>query len=183
MPGLKRERKGGRITMKKFFYDMDGTLTEWREIADEKELYRKNYFLSLRPNEAVIESARKLSAAGEEVYILSCVLTDSRYAREEKESWLRKYVPFIPEERWIFVPYGESKPRYLTKRLGIAELTPGEVLIDDYSENLRDWSANNGLAVKVMNGRNGTKGTWKGLRVEAENASDILRILLKEAAA
>lgn len=169
--------------MKHVFFDMDGTLTEWREIADEAELYRRNYFLSLRPNEDVIESARKLSEAGEAVYILSCVLTDSPYAKEEKEAWLRKYAPFIPEEHWLFVPFGTSKPRFLTERLGIPALTSNEILVDDYSANLRDWTENHGLAVKLMNGKNGTKGTWQGLRVSMENAAGKLPELLAKAAA
>jgi len=169
--------------MKKIFFDMDGTLTEWRRIADEDELYRKGYFLSLKPNRSVIESARKLAEAGEEVYILSCVLTDSKYAGKEKKDWLRKYMPFVPEDRWIFVPYGTGKTQYLAEHLGITELSPNEVLIDDYSANLWDWSENNGLAVKLMNGVNGTKGTWQGLKVGAENAAGTLPGLLAEAAA
>jgi len=169
--------------MTTIFFDMDATLTEWREIAGEEELYRKNYFLSLQPNRSVIESAKRLTQTGAEVYILSCVLTDSLYALEEKKTWLRKYMPFVPEEHWIFVPYGESKPQFLRTRLGLPGLSANEVLVDDYSVNLRDWTDHNGLAVKLMNGKNGTKGTWQGLSVGAESADRILPALLSGTAA
>jgi len=162
--------------MRKIFFDMDGTLTEWRVIASEEELYEKGYFSSLEPNESVVASARKLAQAGDEIYILSCVLTDSAYAQQEKEEWIRRYAPFIPAENWLFVPYGEKKSEFIAGRLG--ELTRDDVLVDDYTENLRDWTEHRGLAIKVMNGVNGTKGTWHGLRVPCEAAEEALPELL-----
>lgn len=165
--------------MKKVFFDMDGTLAEWKEVRSEKELYRKGYFLSLRPNRNVIESARNLQNSGADVYILSCVLTDSRYALKEKKEWLQKYLPFIPRAHWIFVPYGEKKTDVVRRIMELKELTENEVLVDDYSENLKDWAGEHGLGIKLMNGINGTKGTWQGLRVWAGNAVWQLPVLLR----
>lgn len=172
---IKREK----TAMKKVFFDMDGTLTEWRKVRSEEELYRKGYFRSLRPSRNVIESARTLQNSGVDVYVLSCVLTDSPYALKEKKEWLLEHIPFIPRTHWIFVPCGEKKTRVVRQIMELEQLTENEVLVDDFSENLRDWSGEHGLGIKLMNGINGTKGTWQGLRVWAGNALWQLPVLLR----
>ena len=73
---------------------MDGTLAEWKAAKEPEELYEKDYFLSLKPYQSVVEAAWKLYESGEaEVFILSAVLADSRYAIPEKNAWLGEYLP------------------------------------------------------------------------------------------
>lgn len=165
--------------MKRVYFDMDGTLTEWRTVGSEEELYRKGYFLSLRPQEGVIESARRLQESGSEIYILSCVLSDSPYALKEKKAWLLRYLPFVPRSHWIFVPYGQKKSQAVCRAMDLKNLSENEVLVDDYSENLREWAGEHGTGIKMMNGCNGTKGTWKGLRVWVGNALEQLPVLMR----
>ena len=44
-----------------------------------------------------------------------------------------------------------------------------DVLVDDYTKNLKEWpvfgDAKFGRAVKLLNGINGTNGTWTGISV------------------
>lgn len=40
---------------------------------------------------------------------------------------------------------------------------------------LYEWAAAGGIGLKLMNGVNSTKGTWKGRRVDAELAEDVVR--------
>ena len=65
--------------MFRVFFDMDGTLAEWKAAKEPEDLYEKDYFLSLKPYQSVVEAAWKLYESGEaEVFILSAVLADSR---------------------------------------------------------------------------------------------------------
>ena len=54
----------------------------------------------------------------------------------------------------------------------ITELHDSDILIDDFSKNLREW---HGVAIKLMNGINGTKGTWCGYSVNGKATPDVIR--------
>lgn len=83
--------------MFRVFFDMDGTLAEWKAAKEPEDLYEKDYFLSLKPYQSVVEAAWKLYESGEaEVFILSAVLADSRYAISEKNAWLDEYLSGPP---------------------------------------------------------------------------------------
>ena len=155
---------------KRLFVDMDGTMTEWRVIQSENELYREGYFRSLRPVLPVIEAVNAARKNGVDVYILSCILPDSRYALSEKISWLREHMPDIDEEHMLWVPYGKSKADFVKERFGLESLSEEDILLDDFSVNLHAWVKENGTGIKAMNGCNGSKGTWKGPRLY-ENAA------------
>ena len=112
-----------------------------------------------------VEAAWKLYESGEaEVFILSAVLDDSRYAISEKDAWLNEYLSFVDVDHRIYVE--GSVPKHLRVPGGV-RMT--DVLVDDYTKNLKEWpvfgDAKFGRAVKLLNGINGTNGTWAGISV------------------
>ncbi len=164
----------------RIFFDMDGCLAEWRAAATMENLYEKDYFLSLKPNRNVVEAARILHEQGHEVFILSAVLPDSEYAIPGKSQWIEMFMPFIRNENKIFVPSGKK-----------CDAIPGgvcenDILLDDYSKNLHEWAQAGARGIKLMNGVNGTNGSWDGEKVfmhtdPATIASAIANGLEKEA--
>lgn len=151
----------------RFFIDMDGTLAEWRDIKSNSELYQKGYYESLKPNNYLLEEVKKLIKEGKDIYILSSFLSDSDYALKENNIWLNKYLPELPVQKRIFVPYGDVKYKYLPSKI-----TSFDYLIDDHTKNLLDWKEAGGTGIKFLNGINHIKGVWQGLLLrEDENIS------------
>lgn len=70
----------------RLFIDMDGTLAKFQTVDTLEKLYEKGYFYNLPPNENVVEAIRNIinNHPEKEVYILSAVLSDSKYAKAEK---------------------------------------------------------------------------------------------------
>ena len=70
------------MNKKRLFVDLDGTLAEFRKVDTLEKLYEKNYFLELKPHENVVAAIRNIKNNHPEieVYILSAVLSDSKYA-------------------------------------------------------------------------------------------------------
>lgn len=145
--------------MRRFFVDMDGVLAKWED-ASLEEITSKNFFISRKPDLNVCEMLELLinrqDQEGIEVYILSSYLLP--ISKVEKIEWNQKYTN-IPLERQIYVPYGDDKAKALASIGGIRD---NDVLLDDFTWNLKRWS---GIAVKLYNGINGTHGTWDGFSV------------------
>lgn len=162
-----RKRYLRTYSSNRLFIDMDGTLCEFTPCREVETLYQKGYFENLNPREEFIDLIKDYikKYGKDEVYVLTSYLSDSSFAYEEKEMWLKKYVPQIKEENYIFVPYGESKAKFAKEKL-----CKRDILLDDFSKNLFEWEGKGGTAIKVMNGINGTKGTWRKKRVN-ENPS------------
>ena len=137
----------------KIFIDMDGTLAEFRKAEHLEDLYEKGYFLDLKPLK-FLDTANKLISFTNNVFILSAYLHDSKYALEEKKIWLKKYMPELKAESCIFVPCGKNKADY------VPNLNQDCFLIDDFSLNLLCWEESGGTGIKMLNGINGSKGTW-----------------------
>ncbi len=151
-----------RQTVERIFIDMDGTLAEFHPVDTMEILYEKGYFEELPPHENVVNGIKTFMKENPEteVFILSSVLTDSPYAQEEKNAWLDRYLPEIGMENRIFLPCGIAKNEFVPG--GVRE---NDVLLDDYSKNLHEWP---GKALKLMNGINGTKGSFQGEKISAE---------------
>ena len=96
----------------RIFVDMDGTLAKWNNVEFE-QLFEKGYYRNLEPNEYLLNNVNNLIRQGEDIYILSAYLTESDYAKTEKQEWVKQYLPELPEEKQIFVPYGTNKAEYL----------------------------------------------------------------------
>lgn len=146
----------------RLFIDMDGTLAVFTPVDTLETLYEEGYYANLQPHENVIQGVRKFlqENEGTEVYIMSSVLADSPYALNEKNAWLDRYLPEIDQNHRVFPPCGENKGQYVP--IGVRET---DYLVDDYSNNLHCWEAEGGRGVKLMNGINGSKGSWTGCRI------------------
>ncbi len=144
--------------MKKIFFDMDGTLNEWRPHATIEETHQIGFFSSAKPHHAVCALVGTLVDMGCEVYVTSNTYEDT-HSEQEKRNWIRRYLPEIPENRQIFIPYGRKKEEYILH-------SSADVLVSDRTENeLDSWS---GRGVKVMNGHNGKRGRWTGARFNTD---------------
>ena len=132
--------------MIKYYFDMDGCLAEYRWGTPFEALYNENYFYSLKPNESILTAAKRLIILKEkypiDVFSLSAVLSDHETALQEKIAWLDKYIPELDEEHRIFTTVGENKSDHI-------KIGKDCVLIDDFSNNIKDFIDNKGHAVKV----------------------------------
>jgi len=151
----------GSMEKKRLFVDMDGTLAVFTPVDEMETLYQEGYFLNQKPHENVVEGIRLLMTEYKDidVYILSSYLTDSKYALNEKNEWLDRYLPEIDPEHRIFVPYGKDKADWIEG--GIDKY---DYLLDDYTKNLVSWQES-GSAVKLLNAINGSRGSWTGDKI------------------
>ena len=152
----------------RLFVDMDGTLAKWNEVQYEEQLLEKGYYRNLLPNQKVVDEVNSIIAKGYDVYVLSCVLPESQYAKNEKVEWLKEYLPQLKTEKQIFVPYGRNKAEYLKENY--SPITNQDYLLDDYTKNLIEWKEYGGIGIKYFNGINHTHATWKGVIV-ADNVN------------
>lgn len=149
---------------RRIFCDMDGCLCEWNESAQFSDLFEKDYFLNLPALDNNVEAVKALIAGGEDIYILSSVI--SQHAIECKNKWLDEHLP-IPMEKRIFVKYGDNKSDYI-------KVEPTDILLDDYSINLMSWPAK---SIKILNSINGKNGKFKGLRLMIQKPEDLLNAI------
>ena len=173
---LKTIYNGVHITdRQRLFVDMDGTLAEFKTVDTLETLYEKDYFINLKPNENVLGAIKQLIADNDiDVYILSAYLTDSRYALEEKNAWLDKYLPELPQEKRLFVPCGTDK------RVAVPGLIrPDDYLLDDYTKNLSEWEPP-ARGIKLINGINHTNGTWQGDKIQFTHAPEELSSMISD---
>lgn len=165
----------------RIFVDMDGTLAKWNNVEFE-QLFEEGYYRNLKPNIELVNEVNNLISQGEDVYILSAYLTESDYAKKEKQEWVKQYLPELQEDKKIFVPYGTNKAKYLKEHY--SPITNQDYLIDDYTKNLLEWKEFGGIGVKYLNGINHTRGTWRGLMINENtphyNNTSLLNLVLSE---
>ena len=173
---LKTIYNGVHITdRQRLFVDMDGTLAEFKTVDTLETLYEKDYFINLKPNENVLGAIKQLIADNDiDVYIRSAYLTDSRYALEEKNAWLDKYLPELPQEKRLFVPCGTDKSVAVP---GL--IRPDDYLLDDYTKNLSEWEPP-ARGIKLINGINHTNGTWQGDKIQFTHAPEELSSMISD---
>ena len=178
----------------RIFFDMDGTLAEWRNITfsadikrpeDIEEAVKKlneilltpGYFRSLLPYENVVEAVKILIGGGFNVHIASCAMNheDKNGPAGEKLDWISSYIPELPRENIHIIPNGADKAKFL----GISE---GDVLVDDYTKNLSEWERSGGVSVKLLNDVNEKKGTWSGRAVSYSTAPEKIATGIESAA-
>ncbi|MCI7130104.1 MAG: hypothetical protein MSA09_06050 [Lachnospiraceae bacterium] len=162
----------------RLFLDLDGTAAEFKQVDTLETLYEKGYFLNLKPNQGVLDAIHNIMASRPDiqVYVLSSVLSDSKYALEEKNAWIDRYLPEIDAEHRIFPPCGEDKKEFIPQGIRSTDF-----LLDDYTHNLTLWEPP-ARGIKLLNGINHTNGTWKSdaLRFDKspdQLAKDILQIM------
>lgn len=139
----------------RLFVDMDGTLAVWNNVYLE-QLYEPGYFRNLPPLDRMIQKVTAFQQRGEaEVFILSAYLPDSPYALKEKREWLDQYLPSVDAAHRLFIPCGENKGHSVP-----GHIRSTDFLLDDYTKNLREWTAAGGTGIKLLNGINSTQNTW-----------------------
>ena len=154
----------------RIFFDMDGTIVEFKQGKTIEEITEAGYFKKLLPIESMLTAARHIAAEGTyEVFILSHYMTEQ--AKADKNQWMNNFFPEVDAAHRIFVPYGMDKSEMLPK-----PKMSNDILIDDLSLNLHKWK---GVGIKVLNGINGTKKTWKGYTVSANSNPNIIAATIK----
>lgn len=158
--------------------DMDGTLAKFQQVDTLETLYEKGYFLNLEPIQNVIEAVKNIIENHPEldVYIMSAVLSDSKYAWEEKNLWLDQYLPEIDVDHRLFPPCGVNKLDYVPD--GIRE---NDFLLDDYTKNLVLWEPP-AKGIKLLNGINHSNQSWQGNMLRYDKspeqlAEDMIQIM------
>lgn len=146
---------------KRLFVDLDGTVAEFKHVDTLEVLYEEGYFRNLKPIPNMIKAVKFfLEKYPEiEVFSLSSVLTDSKYALEEKNAWIDEHLPEIDRNHRLYPPCGSSKKEYVLDKLRY--IGKNDYLVDDYTQNLLDWEPP-AKGIKLLNGINHTNQTWKG---------------------
>ena len=148
------------------YFDIDGVLAKWQDVPLE-ELTSPGYFKNLPAEKHMCKVFNLLLLHKEttfNIFTLSSVFQDN-HSIEEKKEWLRNISPWLPEENMIFVPYGTKKSDFIQKP------QETDILVDDFTKNLKEW---HGIGVKVFNGINGTHGSWNGFSIHSNMNPDIL---------
>lgn len=179
------------VNKPRLFVDMDGTLTEWRTLRFDFDKYEDKdrinhqiqsllktpgYFYTLKPHENIIDAIKQMITEDKvDIYILSCVLpnTEKGSPTQEKIAWLQKYLPELDKSHYIFVPDGKNKVDYIP----CGQMST-DYLFDDYSLNLHRWDRSGQTAIKYLNGKNGTKGTFQGNKISYERSAEEIANLL-----
>lgn len=172
-----RRKANARFIKKRLFVDMDGTLAVFH-LDKLKTLLNKGYFENLEPIDTVVQAVKTIKHKHPEleVNVLSAVLSDSKYALNEKNIWLDKYLPEIKQENRIFPPCGTDKKEYVP-----GGVSKNDFLLDDYTKNLLEWN-HKGTGIKLLNGINHTRETWKYDRIRfnkmpSDIANNILEVM------
>lgn len=157
--------------MRRLFIDMDGTLNQFEKGASLEEITSPGFFATRKPHFNLIEAINHLKKV--ELYILSSVFMDN-HSIAEKNQWLNEnQLQHIDIMHRIYVPYGVNKSEYLRVHYS---LQPDDLLLDDFTQNLHQW---HGVGIKLYNGINGTKGTWRGYSVHINATSKVLENSLR----
>ncbi len=158
------------IEKQRIFVDMDGTLAQFKTLDTLEPLFEKGYFEKLAPQQNVIDAVKEITQNHKdiEVYILSAYLSDSKYALDEKNKWLDKYIPEVDAKHRIFCPCGVDKKDYV-----IGGIRNNDFLLDDYTANLNLWQPP-AKGIKILNGINNTKGSWQYDKLDFNKSPDIL---------
>ncbi len=159
---------------RKYFFDMDGTLSRFYKDPQFLDLMKKpGYFVNLEPYESMVEVIKQLQNMGCEVFILSAY--SSPFEVEEKVMWLTREIPSIDCQHMLFCKAGTDKSLFVHS---LEHDLTHCVLVDDYSKNLLEWIERGGKGFKCRNEINCKGEKWSGKRVDAnDNASITVEIL------
>lgn len=147
----------------KIYCDMDGFLAKWNPEASIEEVTAPGYFTNREMETKVADAMKMMIRDGYDVQILTSVFNDD-HSRKEKIRWLEINCPFFDTRKVNFCVYGENKSESVAA-------SAEDILIDDFTPNLKEWT---GIGIKFLNGINGTKGTWDGYTVSVNSSASVL---------
>ena len=120
------------------FFDIDNTLALFSQKGKDKEACaaseKEGFYETLPIFHCVEDILMYLTRLGSKVWILSAYpLRDGEHsAKEEKNIWIEKHLPFIPKERRLLVPVETNKAEVIGS---VCDLNTA-IIIDDYGENI-----------------------------------------------
>lgn len=117
--------------MKNYYFDMDGVLANFHaELHNPRKAMSREWIANLAPFTQAINTAKRLIAEGNRVYINSIAASED--AKQGKLDWLKRYLPEIPAYRIIIIVGYGKKAEYMRTKHGI--------LIDDKLANCKQWT-------------------------------------------
>lgn len=131
------------------FIDMDGVLARFEQAENAMKRFEseKGFFATLEPT----QFAKKLkNVKMNNVKILTS--SPNKQADNDKLEWIKKHLPQL-QDNMVFVRSGQEKAKY----------AKGNLLLDDYTDNLKHWVEQGGVAIKALNGLNGRTQRYKTL--------------------
>lgn len=167
------------------YVDSDGVLAKWIQGGD---FMSDGYYKNLPCNQGMVDAVKDLASMERitdskgrvcrlMVGINSCY--PHIQAFRDKNHHFNVHIPQVPFR--LLVPYDEhlsgvnkacvvnlptsEEDVENNTELQYTRNTTISILFDDNSNNCRDFEAYGGHSIKVMNGINGTKGTWTGDRI------------------
>ena len=174
---LKRFKKQ-RLNIKdlNIFFDIDNTLALFSQKGGDahacKMMHAKGFYETLPIFHCVEDTLMYLTRLGANIWILSAYPireNNDHSAKEEKNKWLDKHLPFIPNERRLLIPLGTNKAEIIDSVCDRNTV----IFIDDYGQN---------IIHAYESGIVGIKKTYSGKRrpcPQIQDFYDIFKILKK----
>lgn len=194
MPLLKRKKP---INL---YFDMDGVLAKYELEAYQKPKdnpkkkpafidTQKHYYLHVEPDPYMVKLTQTLVTKLRlqtklKVNVIATTRLHPRhqlaiYQANDKKTWLKKYYPHID----TFTPClsfnqldtdtSDTKANTIVKYYN-HDLTPHDILIDDFNEELTHWQTLGGTSVKYLNNIN-NQNSWKYTYID-QNVAPIKNI-------
>ena len=88
-------------------------------------------------------------------------MLDAPHIPKDKDVIIDKHLPFINRENRIYIPYDAKKTDYI-------QITSCDYVLDDLTTNLVEVEESGGHGIKLLNGINANKRTWKGPAVHKD---------------
>lgn len=156
------------------YCDMDGVIYPWNESASIEDTFMPGYFNQNKEQLNMVKCLQRLSKNGYDVRILSAVYPD-QHVVNDKSNWLHSHgLGMLPR---FFVPYNVGSKRDIT------DPTCVNILIDDFTNNLKTWTNDhnkNYIGIKFFNQVNTKKGfgSWYGPAISYQMNADELYFMI-----
>ena len=131
---------------------MDGVLAQFEQVPHAVELFavEEGFFKRLKPTQfAKNLAAHDATICLDNTYILTA--SPHEAADQDKKDWVKQHLPRLAE-RIIIVREGHEKAEHAKG---------GNILIDDFTSNLKFWTEQGGKAIKAYNGFNCKTKTYR----------------------
>ena len=149
--------------MKKLFVDLDGTLAKFNIRNALKRFDNEVGFFAKLGAYVEIEKVNELATSGQ-VFVISA--SPNEQADKDKMIWLEKFLPNVSKENITICRIGENKAKVIEDKYNI-KIDNNCYLLDDYTKNLIEWKANNGIGIKRLTSvADNSRGIWQGLSIK-----------------